>query len=50
MTDVDVLSRHVGTVTHGNLLDRENVFREQTKDAFSQKRDQERIVANRIYF
>ena len=30
----DALSRHVGTVKHGSNLDRENVLREQAKDAF----------------
>jgi hypothetical protein len=37
MTHVDALRRHVGNVTHGNLLDRENVLREQAKDAFCTK-------------
>jgi hypothetical protein len=31
---VDALSRHVGSVTQGNALDRENVLKEQEKDAF----------------
>ena len=37
MGHVDALSRHVGTVIQGNPLDKENVLREQAKDAFCTK-------------
>jgi hypothetical protein len=37
MSHVDALSRHVGTVTNGSALDRENVLRGQAKEAFSSK-------------
>jgi len=33
MGHVDALSRHVGSVARGNALDKENVLREQEKDA-----------------
>ena len=34
MGHVDALSRHVGSVTQDNALNKENVLREQEKDAF----------------
>jgi hypothetical protein len=34
---VDALSRHVGTVTHEDSLDKETVIREQAKDDFCRK-------------
>jgi len=37
MGHVDELSRHDGSVAHGNALDREDVLREQVKDAFCNK-------------
>ena len=49
MGHVDALSRHVGTVIQENPLDKENVLREQAKDAFCTSL-QEPSVVNRNFF
>jgi hypothetical protein len=37
MGHVDALRRHVGSVAHGDTLDRENILKEQEKNAFCKK-------------
>jgi len=39
MAHVDALSRHVGDIIHGGTLDKEDVLREQVKDAFCLKQN-----------
>ena len=36
---VDALSRHVGAILQEGILDRKNIFQEQTKDAFCTKQN-----------
>ena len=41
----DALSRHVGAVMHEDILDRNNIFREQAKYTFCTKQNLEIIPA-----
>ena len=47
---VDALSRHVGSVTHDNVLNKENVLREQEKDAFCIKQAPGTYRSKREFF
>jgi hypothetical protein len=49
-SDVDALSRHVGAVTQENPLNRENVRREQAKDAFCSKQTPGAYRSKQEYF
>jgi len=47
---VDALSRHVGAVIHKDILDRNNILREQAKDAFSVKQNPGIYCSRREFF
>ena len=47
---VDALSRHVGSVTQGDALDRINVLKEQEKDAFCTKQAPGTYNSQREFF
>ena len=47
---VDALSRHVGAVIHEDILDRNNILREQAKDAFCVKQKPGIYSRRREYF
>jgi len=50
MAHVDALSRHRSTILHGGTLDKENVFREQAKDAFCHKQTPGTYDSKREFF
>ena len=50
MAHVDALSRHVGTIVHGGALDKEDVLREQAKDAFCLKQNPGTYDSKREFF
>jgi len=50
MGHVDALSRHVGSVAHDNALGKENVLREQEKDAFCIKQAPGNYRSKREFF
>jgi len=50
MSHVDVLSRHVGSVSHENTLDRENILREQEKDSFCSKQSRGSYRSRKEFF
>ena len=50
MGHVDALSCHVGSVTHDNALNKENVLREQEKDAFCIKQAPGTYHSKREFF
>jgi hypothetical protein len=46
---VDALSRHVGAAIHGSLLEKENVLREQAKDAFCVSLQEPTVAENNFF-
>jgi hypothetical protein len=49
MNHIDALSRRVGTVTQVDALDRQNVLREQAKDAFCSRQTQDPIITGESF-